>query len=168
MKFFNLTIIFICAIFVFLLQITLFQFLKIKHTKLDLILIFIVYTGLKFGSIRGMAIGFILGLIEDIMSITLIGINTFSKTLLGFLSGKLNIFYKDNKFAQVLIVFVFTLLDSFIVFVLIYFFQKQLNLQGFVRNLLPVMIFLNSIFSPLIFILFTKIYGLLATAKKHI
>lgn len=157
----KILIIFILAIFVFLLQITLLQFFKIRETKLDIILIFIVYTGLRFGSVYGMITGFMLGFIEDILSITVPGINVISKIFVGFLSGLFDLrrYIGNEKLSHVLTVFIFTLFDSFFVFILSRIFQPILNLAGFIfGNSFFMAIFLNSIFAPLIFFLFSKIY----------
>lgn len=151
---------FILAIFVFLLQITLLQFFKIRETKLDAILIFIVYTGLRLGSVYGMITGFILGFIEDLLSITVPGINAISKIFVGFLSGSFDLkrYIGNEKLSNILTVFIFTLFDSFFVFILSRIFQNSLSLAGFINNSFFMVIFLNSIFAPLIFFLFSKIY----------
>ena len=145
--------IFFSVFLVFILQLTV---LKIKGVKLDIILIFIVYSGLKAGIGRSLATGFIFGLIEDVMSITSLGINTISKTLIGFFAGSIEILYKDNKFAQMFMVFIFTLLDSILVLMLTHIFKNSLTLHGFIVNSLPIAVFYNSFFTPICFYLFSK------------
>lgn len=149
----KILITFILAIFVFLLQITLLQFFKIRETKLDAILIFIIYTGLRLGSVYGMITGFILGFIEDLLSITVPGINAISKIFVGFLSGSFDLkrYISNEKLSHILTVFIFTLFDSFFVFILSRIFQNSLSLAGFINNSFFMVIFLNSIFAPLIF-----------------
>jgi len=69
----------------FLLQITLFR-VFLPHAP-DTMLLATVYCGVKYMKIRGYQIGIIAGLVQDIFSTGLLGINLLSKGLIGFHVG---------------------------------------------------------------------------------
>ncbi len=69
----------------FLLQITLFR-VFLPHAP-DTMLLATVYCGVKYMKIRGYQIGIIAGLVQDIFSTGLLGINLLSKGLIGFHIG---------------------------------------------------------------------------------
>jgi len=54
----------------------------------DLVLLVIVYVSFMNSSTTGVTVGFISGLLLDFLSAAPIGLNTFTKTLTGFIAGK--------------------------------------------------------------------------------
>jgi rod shape-determining protein MreD len=95
--------------------------MEILHWRPDLLLVVLVIFALKKGPNWGMTLGFILGLLQDILSTHLIGLLAFSKTIAGFLAGNLR-----GKFAE-RTEFFLTLLIAGLFHDLIYFFVNTLG-----------------------------------------
>ena len=70
--------------------------LQVANIKLDLPLLLIVYVGLTRGTKEGIVYGFLIGLLVDILNPSFLGLNTFIKTILGYLAGS----FKDNLFLE--------------------------------------------------------------------
>jgi rod shape-determining protein MreD len=68
------------------LQTTLMRFLS-GSTAVDLVLVVVVYVALLFGPVAGLLTGTFAGLIQDALSIGVIGIGGLAKTIVGFLAG---------------------------------------------------------------------------------
>ena len=68
------------------LQTTLMRFLS-GTTAVDLVLVVVVYVALLFGPVAGLLTGSFAGLIQDALSIGVIGIGGLAKTIVGFLAG---------------------------------------------------------------------------------
>jgi rod shape-determining protein MreD len=68
------------------LQTTLMRFLS-GTTAVDLVLVVVVYVALLFGPVTGLLTGTFAGLIQDALSIGVIGIGGLAKTIVGFLAG---------------------------------------------------------------------------------
>ncbi len=64
-----------------------FNVLKIAGVKPDLLFIIVVYLAYSFGSFYGETIGFISGLLHDVVSNSPLGLLTFPKMALGFIVG---------------------------------------------------------------------------------
>ncbi len=60
--------------------------LAIGQVSPDLVLIAVVYAGVRLGQVPATGVGFVAGLLTDFFS-TLWGLGAFSKTLAGFISG---------------------------------------------------------------------------------
>ena len=75
---------------VLLLQILLSEFLTIRGLRPDFMLIFVLIVSLRSGSLAGVAAGFSLGLMEDLLSAgSLLGLAPLTKSLTGFMVGRL-------------------------------------------------------------------------------
>lgn len=91
-------------------------------------LIIVTYVGQFYSPITGLIISFILGYYQDIVTGTLMGLNSFSTVSICYLSyllGKRIVM--QRVFAQVLTVFVFSIIYSIIVYSLIRFFSIDLS-----------------------------------------
>ena len=60
-----------------------------SSTTIDLVLIVVVYVGIKSGPVTGLLAGTVAGLIQDALSSGILGIGGLAKTMVGFLSGVL-------------------------------------------------------------------------------
>ena len=71
-------------------QTTLAQYIfRGSSTAIDLVLIVVVYVGIKSGPVTGVLAGTIAGLIQDSLGPGILGIGGLAKTIVGFLSGVL-------------------------------------------------------------------------------
>jgi rod shape-determining protein MreD len=71
------------------LQTTLATMVFRGSTAIDLVLIVVVYIGIKSGPATGLLAGTVAGLIQDALSSGVLGIGGLAKTIVGFLSGVL-------------------------------------------------------------------------------
>lgn len=74
----------------FLFQTTLIPLFAVYGLSLDLSLVIIVNFSLLLGPIRGISIGFFLGVLNDLYGSGFFGIHLFIKSLLGYLVGSLS------------------------------------------------------------------------------
>ena len=122
----------------------------------DIVLIGLVYTGIRKGKITGSSAGFLSGLVLDIFSFSFIGLTALSKTAAGFLAGFFSSDVKMerylNSYLFIIIVSLCSLVNNFIYYV-IYFQGSNLLLTDIIlRYVIPTMIY-TAIFStiPIIF-----------------
>ena len=106
------------------IQLTIIPLISIGQVGPDLIIVLLVYFTLLNGQVYGTLLGFVLGLLYDLISGGLLGSAMFAKTLAGFSAGY---FYNENKIEYnlgtmifVFIVFVCSVIDSFAYSVLAY------------------------------------------------
>jgi len=90
----------------------------------DLLIIFLVYIGYYYGRFETVIIGFLFGFVQDLLTqLELIGVMTFSKSLVGYLLGTTalyrNIWNKN-----------FRLFFIFILFILHFFIYYYIKLNG--------------------------------------
>lgn len=94
-----------------LLQTTLFSVLPVWGAYPDLITVLVVNLGILNGRAEGALLGFIAGLVRDLLLGRLIGLNAVVMALVGFLAGvTAKRLYKDNY----VVPFIFTLLGTWV------------------------------------------------------
>ncbi|MBE3036683.1 MAG: rod shape-determining protein MreD, partial [Candidatus Atribacteria bacterium] len=69
------------------IQLTLINLVTILGVKPDLIMVVVVVFSLRKGEKEGIISGFTSGLLQDIFSTGLLGINALAKTVIGFTCG---------------------------------------------------------------------------------
>lgn len=125
----------------------------------DIVLVGLVYIGIKKGKITGSVGGFIFGLIYDLLSFSFLGLMALSKATAGFISG----FFDDeskigrylNTYIFVIIVFFCSLCNNLIYFTL-YFQGTALIFQEIIlRYVIPSALY-TSLFGILPIILTRK------------
>jgi rod shape-determining protein MreD len=72
------------------LQTTFCQFISIRGIAPDLIVLFIIYIGMKEGGLAGVYTGFAAGLCFDVYSPQILGAGALAKCLIGYLTGLLD------------------------------------------------------------------------------
>lgn len=90
-----------------LLQLTIVPFISYQNISPDLLIILIVYYTLLNGRLFGTVLGFILGIIFDLVSGGLLGSTAFAYTLSAFITGY---FYNEKKIHSNLNSLIFSLL----------------------------------------------------------
>ena len=119
-----------------LLQTTFVPFLSINGFLPDVLLIWVVYIAVTRGQLEATVTGFVVGLLQDVVSIQFFGLSALTKTLAGFIAGY---FFNENITDQTLGSYRFlliTLLSSFVHNVLYY----GIFLQGIQDALFTTMI----------------------------
>ncbi len=76
---------------VILAQIFLAEYLDVGTIRPDFLLILLIYYSARKGRINGILLGFVAGFAQDLTSsLTVLGANTLSKSIVGFTTGTLN------------------------------------------------------------------------------
>lgn len=148
----NLLFFVLVIFFTIFFQSSALNILVIAHIKPDLVLIVACYIGLYWGEKTGTCLGFLLGLLQDIFSGGLLGLNALTKTLFSYLCGKagkrLNI---KNMIIQVLLIAFSSLLEGILfLFVLrIFHLRKEIH-ETFFHLVLPQTLY-TMILTPIVF-----------------
>jgi rod shape-determining protein MreD len=89
----------IIVIGLLLLQITFIPLISLGGYLPDVFILYLVYVALRRGQIEATMTGFIIGLLQDIVTIKFLGLAALSKTIAGFVIGY---FFNDNTVEQTL------------------------------------------------------------------
>jgi len=118
----------------------------------DLVLLVIVYVSFMNSSTTGVTVGFISGLLLDFLSAAPIGLNTFTKTLTGFIAGK---FAGSFNLSKIIIPaamgFCATVLKALTTLILSFFFGPSILVYNFAGSTFWLEILENTLCAPLIF-----------------
>lgn len=111
----------IAAILLSFIHVVLLDLVSVGGITPDLLLILVVWITLAEGRFIGLFAGFAIGLLFDIISFDVIGLNALVKTIVAFIAGW---FYREGKFEQTVgrFRFLFIIFLSSMIHNLIYFF----------------------------------------------
>lgn len=146
-----------------LIQLTLINSVTILGLKPDLILVVVVVFSLLKGEKEGTISGFVSGLLQDIFSIGLLGINALAKTVIGFTCGilKEKIFHEHILFIIPVITFIASFMQSILIFLLLRAFGTEYNLAWSLKQIaLPEALY-SSLLSPFIFLAINKLFRMI-------
>lgn len=142
------------------IQLTLINSVTILGIKPDLILIVVVVFSLLKGAKEGTISGFTSGLLQDIFSVGILGINALAKTVIGFICGiiKEKIFHEHILFIIPVITFISSFIQSILIFLLLRAFGTEYNLAWSLKQVaLPEALY-SSLLSPFIFLMINKLF----------
>lgn len=151
-----------------ILQGTLIEIVQFNGVKPDLLLIIVIFMALMKGILPGVQIGFLVGVIEDLVTGKYLGINTLSKVFTGFLIGLVEPkIYKENMLVPVVTLFFATLLHQF----LYVFFGNLVGMSlpwgiSWKYVILPLAIY-HAIIAPLCYLLYLKISNIKWSKKER-
>jgi rod shape-determining protein MreD len=135
-----------------LLQTTFIPFISLSGYLPDLLIIYLVYIALCRGQIEATISGFIIGLLQDIITIKFFGLTALSKTVVGFVAGY---FFNENttehtlgSYRYLLLIGMCSIVHNFVYFA--FFFQGSENI-----------VFLSLLESTLGTTLYTCVIGIL-------
>ena len=146
------------AIFLFSAQTTWLKLFSFGGVTPDLILIWVVYCGVRCSRTGGIGAGIFLGLIQDGLSGGVLGMNTLSKGLSAYffstLKGK---FYVEGVIPIGIFLILASIFDG-----LVFYFSMGTILKGevassFLYQLLPVYSIYNALLGPFLFLVLDKI-----------
>lgn len=146
-----------------LIQLTLINSITILGLKPDLLMIVVVVFSLMKGEKEGTISGFASGLLQDIFSIGLLGINALVKTVIGFTCGLLKekIFHEHILFLIPVITFIASLIQSILIFLLLRAFGIEYSLAWSLKQVaLPEALY-SSLLSPFVFLAINKLLQLI-------
>ena len=143
---------FLILVVLFSAQTTFLEKFSIVGITPDLALIFVVYCGIHFKGIRGIGMGFTVGLVQDCLSGGLLGVNTLSKSLISFFFSTLkDKIMVEGMFPIVLFTIAASLLDGIIFyFVLTTLFKGEVP-GSFLFSSLPIYAIYNGCVGPVLF-----------------
>jgi rod shape-determining protein MreD len=127
-----------------LLQFGFVPLIEVGVWRPDLLVIFTLYIGYRFGSIKGTLTGFLVGIIQDSMSPNPIGISALANCIVGFSAGQISAL-KVSYNARILASFLLILLHG-----AIYFLVYQFKTEATYLSLLATRVFPNTIYTFLI------------------
>lgn len=105
-----------------LFQTTVVPILLPGSVRPDLLLIFVVSSGLLFGHERAVGIGFFAGLLQDLTSGNIFGLHILSKMAAGYIAGMAEKkVFKEHLFLPMAAMLVFSLLNSALILTLLVF-----------------------------------------------
>jgi rod shape-determining protein MreD len=111
------------SVFAFLFQIYFVPLIEILVWRPDLILVVILYIGNRYGVLTGTLSGFILGILQDSVSLTPMGLSSLTNSICGFLAGQT----KEIKLTanMSLLAFLFLILLHGLIFYVFYQFKSE-------------------------------------------
>ncbi len=150
----------VVLVFLVILQTTLLKKFDVFGAKPDFVLIVTIIFSNYFGTLKGELYGAAAGLVEDFLTLSPFGFNTFVRTLTGYLAGltKGKIFL-DPLITPVILVSLFTLIKALITYVLLVFFIPD-NAGMVFHSSFPVLLIMNILLTPFVFFLL-KVFKLI-------
>lgn len=143
----------------FILQSTLFQFLRINNVIPNTSLILVICFAINSDKKRAALIGFIIGILQDIIFGKIIGLDALIYLLLGYLISLINKnIFKEN----FIFPFVFTAFGTVVYYIIgtffVYFSGFNMDFFGIFKNMLITEVLYNAIVSIVIYNYVYKIY----------
>ncbi len=146
-----------------LIQLTLINSITILGLKPDLIMVVVVVFSLLRGAKEGTISGFASGLLQDIFSTGLLGMNALAKMVIGFFCGiiKEKIFREHILFIIPVITFIASFMQSILMFFLLRAFGIEYDLAWSLKQVaLPEALY-SSLLSPFIFLAINKLFQMI-------
>lgn len=145
--------IFIAAIIISaLLQATILNCVNIFNVKPDLLLISVIIASLFFAPLWAISLSIFAGILKDIFSVNVFGLNSTLFFLWSFLIIKLSrkILF-DTNYVRFVLIFIIAILNNIIIRLIFLFFDNFISLGLFLR-----ITFIESLYTALIFPLALK------------
>lgn len=143
----------------FLLQSTIFPYIAIFGVVPNTALLIVMSISLLKGKYYGGFTGLIIGLLQDIIFSSVIGINSFIYFFAGYLIGLLeNKLSKENMFIPILISIVGTIYYNFTYYTFMFFLSRNVPILSFSKNIMIVEILYNIVLAIPIYKIFSKVF----------
>lgn len=144
----------------FILQGSIFQYFGIFGVVPNTALIIVVIIALAKGKFQGGFFGIVIGLIQDIMFSTTIGINSFIYFVVGYFIGFIeDTFARDNIINPIIFTAISTVFYNITYSLFIYFLTTSITFINAVKSVFSFEVIYNSIVSIFIYKLFQKIFA---------
>ena len=141
-----------------LVQKTLIWLLAVTNYEItpDIVVVGLVYVGIKKGKLASSVGGFIFGLIIDLFSFSFLGLSALSKSACGFASGYFNRENKIDRYTETYVFVFIVLLCSFInnlIYFVLYFQGTNLSfIDILIKYIIPTSVYTAVTgFIPIIF-----------------
>jgi len=142
-----------------IIQLTIVNLFSIQGLKPDLILLVVIVFSLLHGAGEGAISGFTSGLLQDIFSSGLLGVNALVKTIIGFICGvlKINIFAEHILFIIPIITFLASISQCVLIFFILQAFGTEYNFIWSLKQVAIPEALYNSLLSPFVFLIIKRI-----------
>ena len=143
-----------------MLQVVIVSSLVIAGGAPDLLLVVVVVLGLLRGSIPGAVLGFVGGLVVDVVTLGTLGVSSLILTLAGFWAGRYaETTGRDRRFASVLAVGTITVLAGAFGYVLYYLLDQEVVARHALVTALAPAFVLNVVLAIPVYALVRRIVG---------
>ena len=132
---------------VLVIQATLVPLIAINGVRPDVLLIIVVSVALLLGKEHGAGLGFFAGLLQDLASGNIFGLNILSKLATGYFAGVMERkVFKENVLLPILAVAVATVFNSLIMLLMMAVLGFSIDLPSALINIVYVVIY-NAVFA---------------------
>ncbi|QSX06210.1 rod shape-determining protein MreD [Sedimentibacter sp. zth1] len=144
-----------------ILQVSLYNFLKIFDVIPNIALILVVIFSLSTDDITGGLIGLITGLLYDVLIMDVIGINALIYFIVGVSLGSLSEdVNRENKMLFALITAIATVFYHLLTFIALFFLKVNASSVALIFNKIILQIVLNTLFCILLYKLLELLFNL--------
>lgn len=150
----NRLVLYLLVAAAFILQLSVLDYIKIFHSKPDILAMLVIFCALFFGWSTALEAGFVCGLLKDIFSVSIFGCNTLTLTLTGLIAGVLSPkFFKESGITQTFLVFLFTFISMLIHYILVSFIANisYISLYEYMFHLIIPASIYTSVISAVVF-----------------
>jgi len=144
----------------FLLQTTVFASLTIAGVGPNILMMVTSAIGYQFGKLQGMACGFFCGLLIDISTDSILGVNALFFMLIGYANGQLNKYYvKNDVFIPLALVAASQLSFSMCIYVFDFLVRSRSDVFYYFKRIMVPGVLYTTILSILIYRILDWIYN---------
>ena len=155
----SILILIIVVLLNFLLQSTIFPYIAILGVVPNTALLIVMSISLFKGKYYGGFTGLIIGLLQDIIFSSVIGINSFIYFFAGYLTGMVeNKLSRENPFIPILFSLVGTIYYNFMYYTFMFFLSTNIPFLSFSKSIMLVEILYNIIAAIPIYMIFSKMF----------
>lgn len=155
----NIFIIILMVIGNFIFQSTILPSLRIFGVVPNTALIFVILFSLNKGRYYGGFVGMAIGLIQDIMFSTTIGVNAFIYFFIGYIIGTAeNILARDSIITPVICSILGTIFYNFVYFFFMFFLSRNVPFFELLKDVMLIEIIYNTIATIIIYKIIGKIF----------
>ncbi|MDR3562859.1 MAG: rod shape-determining protein MreD [Negativicutes bacterium] len=130
------------AVLFLIIQATLLPLIAINGIRPDLLLLVVVSSALLLGKEQGVGLGFFSGLLQDLASGNIFGLNVLAKIVTGYLAGAMERkVFKENILLPVLAVTLATVFNNFVMILTLIVLGYNPDLSAALVNILYLVIY---------------------------
>ena len=155
----SILILIIVVLLNFLLQSTILPYIAILGVVPNTTLLIVMSISLFKGKYYGGFTGLIIGLLQDIIFSSVIGINSFIYFFAGYITGMVeNKLSRENPFIPILFSLVGTIYYNFMYYIFMFFLSTNIPFLSFSKSIMLVEILYNIIAAIPIYMIFSKMF----------
>ncbi len=155
----NIFLIILMVIGNFIFQSTILPSLSIFGVVPNTALIFVIIFSLNKGKYYGGFVGMSIGLLQDVMFSTTIGVNAFIYFFIGYIIGSLEkLVTRDNIIFPTICSILGTIFYNFLYFFFMFFLSRRIPFLTLMKDVMLIEIFYNTILTIIIYKIISKIF----------